>query len=88
MSSLPGVSCVRPKGAFYAFPRIVPRAAPVRDDRRFALELLLEEHLLVVPGTAFGWPQADHLRIVTLPRTGELEDAAARLERFLRRSAP
>jgi alanine-synthesizing transaminase len=88
MSSLPGVSCVRPKGAFYAFPRIVPRAAPVRDDRRFALELLLEEHLLVVPGTAFGWPQADHFRIVTLPRTGELDDAAARLERFLRRSAP
>jgi alanine-synthesizing transaminase len=83
LSSIHGVSCVKPRGALYAFPRLDPKVYPIVDDERFVLDLLRQEKLLVVQGTGFNWPRPDHFRIVTLPRVADLEEAIGRLERFL-----
>ncbi len=83
LNAIPGVSCVKARGALYAFPRLDPAVYPIVDDERFALDLLRSEKLLVVQGTGFNWPRPDHFRIVTLPPVAELEDAIGRLERFL-----
>jgi alanine-synthesizing transaminase len=83
LNEIPGVSCVKPKGALYAFPRLDPEVYPIADDERFVLDLLRAEKLLVVQGTGFNWPTPDHIRIVTLPRVSDLEDALGRFARFL-----
>jgi alanine-synthesizing transaminase len=83
LNEIPGVSCVKPKGALYAFPRLDPEMYPIEDDERFVLDLLRAEKLLVVQGTGFNWPTPDHLRIVTLPRVLDLEEALGRFGRFL-----
>ena len=83
LEAIPGVSCVRPQGALYVFPRIDPQLHPIVDDQRFVLELLRAQHVLVVQGTGFNWPYSDHLRIVTLPRTDDLIDAIGRIGDFL-----
>ncbi|MQA96480.1 MAG: aminotransferase class I/II-fold pyridoxal phosphate-dependent enzyme [Streptosporangiales bacterium] len=85
LNEIPGVSCVKPMGALYAFPRLDPRVYPIEDDERFVLDLLLEEHLLVVQGTGFNWPRPDHLRIVTLPQVADLEAAIGGIAGFLER---
>jgi alanine-synthesizing transaminase len=83
LNEIPGVSCVKPKGALYAFPRLDPEVHPIRDDERFVLDLLRQERLLVVQGTGFNWPAPDHFRVVTLPRVTDLEEAIGRIGRFL-----
>jgi alanine-synthesizing transaminase len=83
LNQIQGVSCSVPKGALYVFPRLDPKVYDIRDDERFALDLLREQKLLVVHGTGFNWPTPDHFRIVFLPRVEELEDAVGRLEKFL-----
>ncbi len=83
LNEIPGVSCVKPKGALYAFPRLDPEVHPIRDDERFVLDLLRQERLLVVQGTGFNWPAPDHFRVVTLPRVADLEEAIGRIGRFL-----
>jgi alanine-synthesizing transaminase len=83
LNEIPGVSCVKPTGALYAFPRLDPRMYPIVDDEKFVMDLLLQERLLVVQGTGFNWPKPDHFRIVTLPRVADLEEAISRIARFL-----
>jgi len=83
LTSIPGVSCVKPSGALYAFPHIDPDVYPIHDDEKFVLDLLLSEKLLVVQGTAFNWPRPDHFRIVTLPHAEDLELAIDRIGNFL-----
>jgi alanine-synthesizing transaminase len=83
LSEIPGVSCVRPQGAIYAFPRIDPQVHPIRDDEKFVLDLLLREKIHIVQGTGFNWPRPDHVRIVMLPHADELEVAIRRIGRFL-----
>ncbi len=83
LNSIPGVSCVKPQGAMYAFPRLDPKYYPIADDRQFILELLEEEKVLVVQGTGFNWPQPDHLRLVFLPNLDEMTEAMTRIARFL-----
>jgi alanine-synthesizing transaminase len=83
LNAIPGVSCVKPRGALYAFPRLDPQVYPIRDDERFALDLLRAEKILVTQGTGFNWPTPDHFRIVTLPRVADLEDAIGRIGVFL-----
>ncbi|MBN9619150.1 MAG: pyridoxal phosphate-dependent aminotransferase [Actinobacteria bacterium] len=83
LRAIPGVSCVEPQGALYVFPRLDPEVYPIRDDQRFVLELLRSQHVLLVQGSGFNWPNPDHLRIVTLPRTDDLVDAIGRLGAFL-----
>ncbi|WP_426504268.1 pyridoxal phosphate-dependent aminotransferase [Dactylosporangium sp. McL0621] len=83
LNDIPGVSCVKPRGALYMFPRLDPQVHPIKDDLRFALDFLKAEKVLVVQGTGFNWHHPDHFRIVTLPRVADLEDAVTRLGRFL-----
>ncbi|GAA1814052.1 pyridoxal phosphate-dependent aminotransferase [Luedemannella flava] len=83
LNDVPGISCVKPKGALYAFPRLDPKVYPIVDDMRFALDLVRQEKLLIVQGTGFNWPRPDHFRVVTLPRVADLTDAVGRLARFL-----
>jgi alanine-synthesizing transaminase len=83
LNEIPGVSCVKPRGALYAFPRLDPEAYPIRDDEQFALDLLRGQRILVVHGTGFNWPDPDHFRVVTLPRVADLEEAIGRIATFL-----
>ncbi len=85
VTQIPGVSCVKPQGALYLFPRLDPEVYPVQNDEQLVLELLLQEKLLLVQGTAFNWIDEQHFRMVFLPRVDELEDAIGRLDEFLRR---
>ena len=83
ITSLPGVSCVKPRAALYLFPRLDPRMYPIADDQAFALQLLKEEKVLVVQGSGFNWGEPDHFRMVFLPNGDDLNDAISRIERFL-----
>lgn len=83
LNAIPGVSCVKPKSALYAFPRLDPEVYPIEDDEAFVLNLLRQEKVLVVQGTAFNWPNPDHFRLVFLPREDDLREAIGRIERFL-----
>jgi alanine-synthesizing transaminase len=83
LTAIPGVSCVKPDGALYMFPRLDPKRYPITDDERFVQDLLLAEHLLVVQGSGFNYPRPDHFRIVTLPHADDLEEAISRIGRFL-----
>lgn len=83
LNEIPGVSCVKPKGALYAFPRLDPTVHPIHDDEKFVLDLLLREKIQVVQGTGFSWPRPDHFRILTLPYADDLDAAISRIGRFL-----
>ena len=85
LSDIPGVSCVKPKGAIYLFPRLDPKIYPVEKDDELVLELLRQEKILLVHGTGFNWPDPDHLRIVTLPRVDDLTEAMTKVGNFLER---
>jgi alanine-synthesizing transaminase len=85
INDIPGVSCVKPSGALYMFPHIDARRFNILDDQKLVLDLLLEEKVLLVQGSAFNWPWPDHLRIVTLPRVDELESAIGKFSRFLQK---
>ncbi len=83
LNEIPGVSCVKPKGALYAFPRLDPEVHQIHDDDQLVLDLLLNEKILLTQGTGFNWPEPDHLRIVTLPWARDLAVAIERLGNFL-----
>lgn len=83
INKIPGVSCVKPKGAMYLFPKIDTNMYNIKDDQKFVLDFLKQEKVLLVQGTGFNWPKPDHFRIVTLPHIEDLEIAIGRLERFL-----
>jgi len=83
LTQIPGVSCVRPKGALYAFPRLDPKVYPIKDDQQMVLDLLRSERILVVQGTGFNWPEPDHFRLVTLPSKEDLTTAVERIAKFL-----
>jgi alanine-synthesizing transaminase len=80
---IPGVTCVKPKGALYAFPRLDPEVYRIKDDRQMVLDLLRAEKIMIVHGTGFNWPEPDHFRVVTLPPAPELTDAIERIGAFL-----
>ena len=82
LTSIPGVSCVKPRAALYCFPRLDPKLYPITDDEAFVLELLREEKVLLVQGTGFNWPEPDHVRVVFLPDADELGEAMRRVGRF------
>lgn len=79
---IPGLSCVKPSGAMYLFPKMDPKVHNIKDDEKMVLDLLLQEKILIVHGSAFNWPGTDHFRIVFLPREDELNDAMQRIEHF------
>lgn len=83
LNEIPGVSCVKPRGALYAFPRLDPEVHHIHDDEKLVQDLLLQEKILVVQGTGFNWPAHDHIRIVTLPWARDLSTAIERFGNFL-----
>jgi alanine-synthesizing transaminase len=83
LNAIPGVSCVKPKGAIYLFPRLDPKVHKIVSDDRFVLDFLLEEKVLLVKGSGFNIKDMNHFRIVFLPSKDVLEDAMTRLGRFL-----
>ncbi|GCD98775.1 aminotransferase [Embleya hyalina] len=83
LTSIPGVTCVKPKGALYAFPRIDPDVCKIVDDEKFVFDLLQSQRILVVQGTGFNWHQPDHFRVVTLPQVEDLTDAITRIGEFI-----
>ena len=83
LTRIPGVTCVKPKGAIYMFPRLDPNMYPIADDQRFIQDLLEREKILLVQGSAFNISDTQHLRIVFLPTTDVLQQAVSKVERFL-----
>ncbi|CAM4004927.1 pyridoxal phosphate-dependent aminotransferase [Tsukamurella ocularis] len=83
LNAIDGVSCVKPKGALYAFPKLDPGVHEIRDDEQMVLDLLNQEKILLVQGTGFNWPTPDHLRVVTLPWARDLAEALDRFGNFL-----
>ncbi|MDR2294906.1 MAG: pyridoxal phosphate-dependent aminotransferase [Microbacterium sp.] len=83
LNAIPGVSCVKPRGALYAFPRLDPEVHEIHDDARLVYDLLVAEHILLVQGTGFNWATPDHFRVVTLPEARVLGDAIERIGNFL-----
>ena len=83
MTSIPGVSCVRPRGALYLFPRLDPECYKIADDEQMVIDLLESQHLLLSHGTGFNLPTADHLRMVFLAPVDVLDDAIGRFATFL-----
>ena len=83
LNDIPGISCVKPKAAFYCFPKVDTQRFNITDDNKFALDYLKSKRVLVVPGSGFNWKEPDHFRIVYLPRVEVLEEATDKLRRFL-----
>ena len=83
LNEIPGVSCYKPMGALYAFPRLDPNVYEIHDDTQLMLDILRSEKILMVQGTGFNWPHHDHFRVVTLPWASQLENAIERLGNFL-----
>lgn len=82
INDIPGLSAVKPKAAFYIFPKIDTEKFHIFDDERFALDLLKEKKVLVTHGKGFNWGQPDHFRIVYLPSVEDLKIATGKLADF------
>ena len=82
--SIPGITCVKPMGALYLFPKVDIKRYAIRDDQKFLLDFLLEKKVLMVQGTGFNWQAADHFRVVFLPPVEEIKLVAERLADFLK----
>jgi alanine-synthesizing transaminase len=83
INEIDGLSCTKPQGAFYCFPKIDIKKFNITSDERFILDLLKSEKILMVHGTGFNWQQPDHFRVVFLPRVDELKDAIHKMGNFL-----
>ena len=83
LTQIPGVTCVKPKGAIYMFPKLDPQMYPIADDQRFIQDLLEKEKILLVQGSAFNIDDTQHLRVVFLPTSDVLQQAISKIERFL-----
>lgn len=83
LNDIPGISAVKPKAAFYIFPKIDTKKFNIKDDEKFALDLLRDKKILLINGRGFNWQEPDHFRVVYLPRVEVLEDAMGKLRDFL-----
>jgi len=83
LNDIEGISCVKPKGALYLFPKIDTQRFNIKDDEQFVLDLLLAEKVLMVQGTGFNWSKPDHFRVVFLPHVEQLQESMGRVKRFL-----
>ena len=84
LNEIDGISVVKPHGALYMFPKIDTKKFNIKDDQKFAMDLLRHEKLLIVQGTGFNWPEPNHFRMVFLPALDVITDACDRLEHFLK----
>lgn len=83
LNDIPGITAVKPKAAFYIFPKLDVKKFNILDDEKFALDFLKEKRVLIVQGTGFNWKEPDHFRVVYLPNIGQLEGAMKKLKDFL-----
>ena len=83
LNDIPGVSAVKPKAAFYIFPKLDIKKFNILNDEQFALDFLREKKVLIVQGSGFNWGNPDHFRIVYLPQLSVLEESANKLADFL-----
>ncbi|OZG73721.1 aminotransferase [Hahella sp. CCB-MM4] len=83
ITQIPGISCVKPKGAMYLFPKIDPNHLKIKNDELMVLDLLKQERILIVQGSAFNLQDQQHFRLVFLPRVDELTSAIERIEHFM-----
>lgn len=83
LKDIPGVSVVKPKAAFYIFPKLDFEKFHITDDEQFALDLLRRKKILITCGTGFNWKDPDHFRIVYLPNLEILKKATTELADFL-----
>lgn len=83
LNDIPGVTAVKPKAAFYIFPKLDVKKFNITDDEQFALDLLKEKKVLIVHGGGFNWGQPDHFRVVYLPRADVLTEAIGNIGDFL-----
>ena len=82
LTDIPGISAVKPKAAFYLFPKIDVKRFNITDDEKFALDLLRDKKILLIHGGGFNWKQPDHFRVVYLPRVEVLGEAAESIADF------
>ena len=83
LNDIPGITAVKPKAAFYIFPKIDTKKFGIVDDAQFALDFLREKKVLLINGRGFNWHEPDHFRVGYLPRVEVLEDAMGKLADFL-----
>ncbi|CDD67984.1 putative uncharacterized protein [Eggerthella sp. CAG:368] len=83
LNSIPGISAVKPRAGFYIFPKIDTKRFNITNDEKFALDLLHDKKILIVPGKGFNWGKPDHFRVVYLPRIEVLSECMTNLEAFL-----
>lgn len=83
LNDIPGVSAVKPKAAFYIFPKLDMKKFNIMNDEKFAIDFLREKKVLIVPGSGFNWDSPDHFRIVYLPQLSVLEKSMDGLKDFL-----
>ena len=83
INQIEGVSCEKPMGGFYLFPKLDIAHFNIESDEQFVLDLLEEKQVLVVQGSGFNWSKPDHFRIVFLPELTMLREAISRIEDFL-----
>ena len=84
LNRIDGVSAVRPEGAFYIFPKIDTKKFNITNDTQFVLDFLHEQHVLMIAGSGFNWPEPDHFRVVYLPDVETLTSSMDKLETFLK----
>lgn len=82
LNSMPGISCVKPKGALYCFPKMDVKKFNIHNDEKMVLDLLEQQKMLIVHGSAFNWAEPDHFRVVFLPRPEDLDLAMQRMHTF------
>jgi alanine-synthesizing transaminase len=83
LKDIPGISVVKPKAAFYIFPKIDTKKFNITNDEQFALDLLRDKKILIVQGSGFNWHKPDHFRVVYLPRIEVLTEAMDKMGQFL-----
>ena len=83
INDIPGLSAVKPKAAFYIFPKIDTAKFDIYDDEKFVLDFLHKHHILLVHGGGLNWQQPDHFRIVYLPKMEDLKTTADKMREFL-----
>ncbi len=83
LNEIPGISAVKPKAAFYIFPKLDIKRFHIEDDEKFALDLLRDKKILIIHGGGFNWEQPDHFRVVYLPQIEILEDCVEKIGEFL-----
>ena len=83
INKVAGITCVKPKGGLYLFPKLDHQRFNIEDDEQFVLDLLQEQYVLVVQGSGFNWKTPDHFRMVFLPEPSVIKEAIRRIEKFL-----